>query len=211
LKALLNVIQAPTSTRAVSETHNVTESQEGIEPIMKSSGKGLIRSLNRRGAKADKSPPVARRTAGLKEPAVCERCGAVYSRKTWRKDRRPGIDILARATWTVCPACKQIAELEYFGKVRIAGAGALENLDAIRRRIANVERRAAVTQPERRLVSEDFDGQRFEILTTSQKLAHRIAHELVKAFGGTATYAWSSDGSLLATWRFPQGRARGQR
>jgi len=171
---------------------------------MKDTSKGLIRSLNRRGVKADKSPPVARRTASLKEPAVCERCGAVYSGKTWRTNRRPTVDLLSRATWTVCPACTQVAEQEYFGKVRIRGAGALDNLDAIRRRIANVERRAAVTQPERRLVSEDFDGGDLEVLTTSQKLAHRIAHELVKAFGGTATYAWSSDGSLLATWRFPR-------
>jgi hypothetical protein len=39
-----------------------------------------------------------------------------------------------------------------------------------------------------------------EVLTTSQKLAHRIVHELRKAFRGRARYAWSADGSLLATW-----------
>jgi len=43
-----------------------------------------------------------------------------------------------------------------------------------------------------------------EILTTSQKLAHRIAHELAKAFGGRAKYQWGrADGEagLLATWQ----------
>lgn len=41
-----------------------------------------------------------------------------------------------------------------------------------------------------------------EVLTTSQKLAHRIVHELKKAFRGQAGYAWSDrDGSLLATWQ----------
>jgi hypothetical protein len=38
-------------------------------------------------------------------------------------------------------------------------------------------------------------------LTTSQKLAHRIVHELKKAFRGRATYAWSDDGTLFATWQ----------
>jgi hypothetical protein len=118
---------------------------------------------------------------------------------------------LAHATWTVCPACTQIAESEYFGKVRIVGKGAFEKLDAIKRRIANIERRAAVTQPERRLVSEDMAGRNFEVLTTSQKLAHRIAHELAKAFGGTATYTWSTDGTLLATWRCLGTSAKGAR
>jgi hypothetical protein len=41
-----------------------------------------------------------------------------------------------------------------------------------------------------------------EILTTSQKLAHRLARELQKAFRGAVSYAWSDrDGELLAVWR----------
>ena len=176
---------------------------------MKSTSKGLIRSMSRRGVKADKSPPVARKTSGIKEPAVCERCGAVFSRKTWRADRRPTIAVLERATWTICPACEQIAGEQYFGKVAILGEGAAVPLDAIRRRIVNVARRASTTQPERRVVSEAWNGPTFEVLTTSQKLAHRIAHELKKAFGGTTSYHWSDeDGSLVATWRCLQGRAK---
>ena len=61
--------------------------------------------------------------------------------------------------------------------------------------------RARFTQPERRLVSAERHGSVLEVLTTSQKLAHRIVHELKKAFRGRARYAWSAaDGSLLATW-----------
>jgi len=52
------------------------------------------------------------------------------------------------------------------------------------------------------LVSISPDGGDVEVLATSQKLAHRIAHELVKAFGGRASYSWSEDdGCLFATWR----------
>jgi hypothetical protein len=73
--------------------------------------------------------------------------------------------------------------------------------DDIRRRIQNVAARAAFTQPERQVVSVERHGEVLEVLTTSQKLAHRIAHELKKAFGGRTSYAWSDDRTLLATWQ----------
>jgi len=72
--------------------------------------------------------------------------------------------------------------------------------DAVRRRIQNVAARAAFTQPERRVVSVERQGDVLEVLSTSQKLAHRIAHELKKAFGGRTSYVWSDDRTLLATW-----------
>jgi len=75
-------------------------------------------------------------------------------------------------------------------------------LDAVRRRIHNVAQRAGFTQPERQIVSMEWDGTTLEILTTSQKLAHRIAHELAKAFGGRAKYQWADgEAGLLATWQ----------
>jgi hypothetical protein len=61
-------------------------------------------------------------------------------------------------------------------------------------------KRASKTQPERRLVSVDVRDGEVEVLTTSQKLAHRLAHELKKAFGGRVAYNWSDDGTLLAHW-----------
>ena len=40
-----------------------------------------------------------------------------------------------------------------------------------------------------------------EVVTSSQKLAHRVAREIQKAFGGRATYDWdAADGSLSAVW-----------
>jgi hypothetical protein len=71
----------------------------------------------------------------------------------------------------------------------------------MRRRIANVVGRAAFTQPERRISSIAWHGDALEILTTSQKLAHRMVHELKKLFRGRATYAWSDDRTLFATWQ----------
>lgn len=165
-------------------------------------GKGLIRSLNRKGTRSDKKPAVATKAAPLRQPTCCERCGAVFSRQTWRRDHPVTHALLGRANWTVCPACKQAAGGEYFGRVLIRGAYAAANEIEIRRRIQNVAERARVTQPERRIVSAERDGNVLEVLTTSQKLAHRIVRELKKAFRGRASYAWSDeDGSLFATWQ----------
>ncbi len=165
-------------------------------------GKSLIRSGNRRGVRSDKTPPVARRNGSPAEPAACERCGATYIHRAWRGGRRPTQALLARVTWTVCPACAQTAGGEFFGRVLIGGAYAGAHEDAIRARIANVDARARFTQPERRVVARTRTGNVLEVLTTSQKLAHRIVHELKKAFRGRATYRWSdTDGSLYATWQ----------
>ena len=164
-------------------------------------GKGLIRSLNRRGTRADSRPAVAQKIPPPPEPSVCERCGAIYSRRTWRA--RPGRSVATTmgARWTVCPACKQLGRGEGYGRVVAQGRFVVQNIEPIRRRIANVGARAQRTQPERKIISTELAGERLEILTTSQKLAHRITHELRKAFGGKATYSWAEDGALDAIWR----------
>jgi len=161
--------------------------------------KGFIRSKSRRGVRSDKSPPVASKTR-VPEGAMCERCGAIFARRTWRRHHSVTHDRVARAAWTVCPACQQASRGEYFGRVLIRGPYAATNEAAIRRRIRNIVERARFTQPERRLVGVAREGDVLEVLTTSQKLAHRVVHELKKAFHGRGSYSWSDDGSLFATW-----------
>ncbi|HZP42151.1 MAG TPA: hypothetical protein VFD84_11675 [Candidatus Binatia bacterium] len=164
------------------------------------SGKGLIRSLNRRAARPKKTHAGEATRGRLREPSVCARCGAVFARRVWHTGRQASGPLLARAHWTTCPACEQAGASVGFGRVLVRGPYARLHEDAIRRRIANVAARSASTQPERRLSAIERRGDVLEIVTTSQKLAHRIAHELRKAFRGRATYAWSDDGTLLATW-----------
>ncbi len=169
---------------------------------MANKGKGLIRSLSRRGSRDEKKPAGTGRARRPQEPTVCERCGAVFARQTWRRDRAMNHALLTRATWAVCPACQQVREQEYFGRVLIRGAYATAHEQAIRARINNVTAHAAATQPERKLVSVQRTNGDIEVLTTSQKLAHRIVHELKKTFHGRASYKWSDeDGSLFAVWQ----------
>ena len=168
---------------------------------MMSKGRGLIRSLSRRGTRSEKKPLVAVKGEPSTEPTVCERCGAVFARRTWRRDHAATHALLARAAWSTCPACRQVSRGEGFGRIVLSGGYLTANETAIRRRIANVAERAAFTQPERRLVSIESRAGGLEVITTSQKLAHRIVAALKKTFGGRASYAWSDrDGSLFATW-----------
>lgn len=164
-------------------------------------GKGVIRSLAHQSTSDRKLHPAERRAGRSSEPTLCERCGAVLVRRTWRRgaDLKPSHAVLAAATWATCPACAQVAGEEYMGRVTIDGDRVRSEATALRRRIANVAARAEHTQVERRVVSVERtpDG-KLVVLTTSQKLAHRIVHELKKAFGGRATYRWSDDGSLEA-------------
>jgi len=151
-------------------------------PIAKD--KGLIRSLSRGFARTKKRRPV--------ETAVGHLAG--------RRDRKITGALLERTHWTPCPVCSQAAQEVGFGRVIIRGAYALAHEAAIRRRLANIASRAAHTQPERRFSAIDRRDDLIEVITTSQKLVHRIVHELKKLFRGRASYAWSDDGTLFATW-----------
>ena len=168
------------------------------------SKKDIIRqtaSRDLRGTRASKAPDVAAKAAPLAEPSVCESCSAVYMRRTWRSDRPVTHAVLEKAEWVKCPACKQTRSGIAYGRVLAKGDFDARRLGAMERRILNVAARAGFTQPQRAIVSMERMPFGLEVLTTSQKLAHRIVHELKKAFGGRARYRWAEeDGTLLATW-----------
>jgi NMD protein affecting ribosome stability and mRNA decay len=169
--------------------------------------RGRQRSLDHRGVRTDKSPPVSGEYS-YPDPAICAGCGAVYTRKTWRSEEPRRLRaFLAGAERVSCPACRQVGESRAYGRVLLAGEGLGAHMTEVRRRVAAVEARARHTQPERRLVSIVPRGEGLELVMTSQKLAHRMARELQKAFGGSVTFAWSDrDGSMLATWSSPRPR-----
>ena len=163
--------------------------------------RGRKRPIVRIGSRSDHKPPLARLSERLADGTMCGRCGAVYSRRHWRAGTEAERAMAQGFFWAVCPACAQVQSGEYYGSVTIHGARALQEEDAIRRRIDNVGARAQYTQPERRIVSVERRGDTIEVLATSQELAHRIVNALHAAFGGRGTYSWSDrDGFLRATW-----------
>jgi len=180
-----------------------------------------VRSLSRRGVQTGKGSAAGHKVAPAAELTVCERCLAVYSRRTWRRRAKLSPQRLEHALWRLCPACKQSNQDQFFGQVLVRGAFARDNQEAIRKRIANVDARARFTQPEHQVIAVEGmavetvpeEARRgrgtargetnvLEVRTTSQKLAHRIVRELKKAFRGRATYHWSdADGALQAVWQ----------
>lgn len=168
--------------------------------------KDRIRQSNRRGTRSEKSPTpgMTRRTPAN---TACQGCGALFARKTWRHDHAVKLGAYDRVVWRLCPACRQLSRGEAQGKVVVPASWAAKNAELLERRVANVAARAGYTNPERRVVGIERSGRSTHVLTTSQKLAHRVAREIEKLFGGRAVYRWSSDdGSLCATWSPPAGR-----
>lgn len=163
--------------------------------------RGRRRALIRRGTSDGRVAPIDRAAGAPADCSLCERCGAVYRRKSWRRTKAGELRPSESFSWSVCPACRQVEVGQYFGRVIVRGPRDPRDAEAVIRRIENVGRRANLNQPERRIVSIDRLGDAIEVLTTSQKLAHRMAMALCAAFGGRATYAWSDrDGELLAAW-----------
>jgi hypothetical protein len=171
------------------------------KPIQRQArGTGRTRALVRRGTRSDRSPLVAIKEPPPGGPTLCPGCGAVYRLKTWRRSQvRRDLALSLRAEPKLCPACRQVGKGTAFGRIAVDDLKGEEQ--AVRQRITHVVERARFTQPEHRLVKVRRVGAGLEVLTTSQKLAHRIVRELVKAFHGRATYHWSAeDGSLFARW-----------
>ena len=164
--------------------------------------RGLVRALVRRGSRSDRSPTAAHLRPVARDPTLCRGCRAVFTRKTWRRSRRRTLLALRRGWLGLCPACRQQQSHRGLGHLRLEGTYLEGHAVEVRRRIQNVAARAQHTQPERRLLEIRPHGGGWEVLTTSQELAHRLGRELQKAFGGTVRYAWSDrDGELLAVWR----------
>lgn len=163
---------------------------------------GRIRALVHSGVRSEKAPAIKTKGGFFRDPTVCEGCGAIYTRKTWRRSRgRRLVALLHDADRAVCPACAQVKAGRFFGRVLLRGAFVRPHEEEIRRRVRHVVERASFTEPERRLVSFKRVDDALEVRTTSQKLAHRVARELEKAFRGKASYSWSDrDGRLTATW-----------
>lgn len=191
--------------RRWASTSPASSGRPAVKPRKKDVGKRLVRAMARAGSKSDHGPRVAHEPPAARDRTSCH-CGAVFVRKTWRRSARRLREAARRGPISgVCPACRQAAEGRAFGRVVLEGAFVAAHAGELTRRIRNVAARAMFTQPQRRLIGIVTRGSRMEVLTTSQKLAHRLAREIEKAFHGVVVYRWSDrDGGLLATWRRDQ-------
>lgn len=185
-------------------THRASRRIAGAEapaaPLPGKEGKGRIRAGCRSATRADGRPPVATRGLPVADPTICVACDAVYHRKTWRR-RATSRAMRERAVLALCPACQQERAGTPYGILSLRGSYLAAHEQELLGRVRHVASRAAYTQPERRLIEVRSSPDGIDLFTTSQKLAHRMAREVKKAFGGDVRYAWSDrDGSLVARW-----------
>jgi hypothetical protein len=140
------------------------------------------------------------------EPAVCEKCGAVYENRRWTaKEFVPASDKFeARkpATMTVCPACRQIEQGVVGGYVSASGAFLKTHHDEIESLLRNEEKRASEDNPLSRIINwREEEVGKITIETTTEHLAERFGHALEKAYQGKVNYDFSHENKVIrVTW-----------
>ena len=143
----------------------------------------------------------------IKEPAVCEKCGAVYANRRWtaagshaaiekQKHWRP-------SQMVVCPACKQESTGEPRGFVFLDGAFFTTHQDEIESLLRNEAERAAEDNALARILDwKKGEGHKLTVTTTTEHLAQRLGHALQKAFDGEVQYDFSHENKLArVSWQ----------
>ena len=76
--------------------------QRGVEKF------GISDKRGRKRTSTDPYIPVA----GLKEPAICQKCRALYRHKRWQLDPHlvEKLETSAEVQWVTCPGCQKVAE-----------------------------------------------------------------------------------------------------
>lgn len=137
----------------------------------------------------------------LKEPAICEKCRAVYENRRWITEKAAR-EATNHKRWgpaklTICPACKQIEEGITGGYVSLSGAFFDSHKEEIKHLLTTEERRGMEDNPLSRIMNwrEEKDGS-LTVETTTEHLAQRFGHALEKAFKGKVKYDFSHENKL---------------
>jgi hypothetical protein len=140
------------------------------------SARGLARGWRRgRGVGGTRHDAYRPRTK-LPEPAVCQKCGAVWHKGRWTWDRVP-----KGAQEHTCPACLRIAEKQPAGRLRLEGDFTGLKREILRL-VRNQEEAETAQHPLERLMGVDQEPWGISITTTGIHLARRIAEALRRTY-----------------------------
>lgn len=138
-----------------------------------------------------------------KEPAVCKKCGAIYTKGRWSFDDSAlkknsfGKAVPYKMT---CPACIQIKEGIPAGFVYIKGRFFEEHKKEIVNLLRNEEERLAHTNPLARIMNLENSKKGFTITTTTEHLAQHLGRALHRAYGGQVEYDFSHENKLARVY-----------
>jgi len=148
-----------------------------------------------------------RPSRAISEPAVCERCGAIYANRRWTTADADSVND-QHEHWrppqiTVCPACVQIRAGEPRGFLYLDGTFFDAHDEEIQQLLLNESKRAAEDNPLARIIeSKRGERHKLTVTTTTEHLAQRLGHAVEKAFGGKAEYDFSHENKLArVSWR----------
>ncbi|WP_305045811.1 BCAM0308 family protein [Geoalkalibacter sp.] len=136
--------------------------------------------------------------AGLREPAICESCNALYRNRRWQMDAEGAAAESAnpQVQRVTCPACQKIAERYAEGVVTLRGRYLWEHEEEIRNILRNEENRAMAKNPLQRIMRMEREGDELIIETTEEKLAEHLGRALHSAHQGELSVTWSKEHSL---------------
>jgi hypothetical protein len=146
---------------------------------------------NKRG-RISTSPDPYVASGGLKEPAVCQSCQAVYRNKRWQLDPLL-VNRLATSTdthWVNCPACLKVAEHYPEGILTLRGDYLWNHEQEIRNILENAMLRVGRGKPVDRVIRMGRVEDALVVETTNTKLAEQLGRSLQKAHHGDLQIDW---------------------
>lgn len=135
----------------------------------------------------------------IREPSVCQDCGAVYHHGRWQWQGKP-----EEATAVRCPACRRIAERMPAGIVTLHGAFVAQHKAEIVGLARNEEAAEKGEHPLNRIIAVEETPDGLEIRTTDIHLPRRIGTAIKRAHGGELAIDFDAAGYFVRVdWRRP--------
>ncbi len=141
---------------------------------------------------------------GKKDILICKECNAVYYYKSWhhRLDDYPFLKETKNLRFTLCPACRMVKEHRFEGEIRVENVPQKFQTD-LKNLIKNFGEKAFEKDPQDRVISINEisttpEGRsNFQILTTENQLAQRLAEKISEVFKGKCSISHSKGESTI--------------
>lgn len=159
--------------------------------------------VEEKGQRANRSTDVYLPKGGVKEAALCKKCGALYKNKRWYVDEAELNKARAEGGLNpvTCPACQRMADNNPAGIVIFTGDYLLEHEDDILNTIKHIESKSRMKNPLGRIMEISQEKSTLTVATTEDKLAQKLGREIFKAHRGELHYRWNHEESFVrVTW-----------